>query len=1469
MGYSSIQRFVKSSVFRVLCFALCIICFVPYDFCTDVFAATLSQDNIFVSLDFDSLPTNASPYGLSLNNMNATVVSPDNEIKDKAVCVRKEGMASSADIPANQSAPGMVFDFEFMADDFKVERSVQLVDTSSALTTVFSLKTDGSLILADGKKLMSVKLNKWYRFSFVYRFAEKRYDVYLDGKYKDGEILMTNNTAFGQCMRLRFAADGGGFASAFYLDDIRIYSGTEVYADSAFPKSTYNPDITDSTVFEAPNDTESVFINTDFNSDTAGERPTAASAASAKSELNTVAVDNFPSETDKSLLIHRTVLSGPHADFPVSCASAGQAVLEFDYYVHDLGVYSIFPVNFRDELAGFNQILVIAHNGGITVGTRWLGTFETDKWQKIRLIINFNEMRYDAVYLDGELIGEMIPFANMQAITPSLLRIEARNSANLAKINIDNLRLYAGNKIKTNDELLAGSANLSGGTLITSPDIVENKLKNTIAFKVYDKVSLHGTQKEILDTSANLNENTAYVPLAYVVSCLGGTAGWDAENMQVSADVNGKSVLYTYDSAKAVIDGVEHKMSAAATLVNGRFMIPAEEISQHISPCQISINEKYGIVVLDFDNKNLTSSDVKDIYDYMTYTRPSAQTVLSDYEPMKNVHPRIIVTDDTFGRIKKNMLTDKNVKKWAESVIADAEAMLTLEPTKYELTSAEVNLLAAARQHVKRTQTLSMAYKLTDDSRYTDFLWKELESVCNFKDWFTEHFLDTAEMAMGVAIGYDWCYDVWTAQQRKVMEDALMNLALLPARDNYDFKKSSSTRWVLIKNNWNIVCNSGMTAAALALMDIHPEFCSKLISDALISLENSLGEFAPDGAWGEGPSYWDYSITYLTYYFAALKSALGTDYGYLHTNGIEKTCYYMMSLQNSRGAFNMGDAGAEIVTSEESFYFANLVNDPALSKARLDEMEFYNVKPTALDLIYFDPENVAESSDLPLDWKWRDVEVATFRDVYGENDSLFTAIHGGYNNATHQDIDAGSFVLYALGEKWVTELGQDSYGQAGYWDITSKAQRYYAYRKSSQGNNVLALNPIGELGQEQLATAKISDFKTSGRSAYAILDMTDIYGARVTEAKRGILVDDARSRVTVRDELDLRGSMDLWWFAHIPQNVNVTIEENGRNALLEVNGKQMYVIMQSNAKDARFTLASDEPLNGSGVRKSVNPVTTRRLQINVPKANGKIDISVRFIPISYDGQLEELKQSGISAIQSISRWTLEEGEMPPVPSLDFIEVNGRAIDGFSGRKTEYAVSFEYGTMNTPEVSASASDVFDVQIVQAESPNGTAEIKVTDKNDDKNSRSYFVKFKVQPLVGRPESGEKLEIFDVQVSSEPQAENSKVNVIDGDKLTRWSAQGYQEWMILDLGKVKKVDALTFAFYLGTERVTYFDISLSEDGVNWNKVYNGESSGQTDDYESYAVGSQKARYIKIDAKGTNIGSWNSFSEIEVYGN
>ncbi|WP_240914009.1 polysaccharide lyase family 7 protein [Microbulbifer sp. SH-1] len=110
----------------------------------------------------------------------------------------------------------------------------------------------------------------------------------------------------------------------------------------------------------------------------------------------------------------------------------------------------------------------------------------------------------------------------------------------------------------------------------------------------------------------------------------------------------------------------------------------------------------------------------------------------------------------------------------------------------------------------------------------------------------------------------------------------------------------------------------------------------------------------------------------------------------------------------------------------------------------------------------------------------------------------------------------------------------------------------------------------------------------------------------------------------------------------------------------------------------------------------------------------------------------------------------------------------------------------------------------------------------------------------------------------------------NAIDGSLAdeSRWSSSGVK-WLTLDLGAVRTVKGVDIAWYKGDQRSSFFSIETSTNGSSWTSVLsNGESSGNSADFESYDVTDSSARYVRITGSGNNANAWNSILEVDVIG-
>ncbi len=357
-------------------------------------------------------------------------------------------------------------------------------------------------------------------------------------------------------------------------------------------------------------------------------------------------------------------------------------------------------------------------------------------------------------------------------------------------------------------------------------------------------------------------------------------------------------------------------------------------------------------------------------------------------ETLRAGHPRLIGSPSDFERIRLAVKTDATLGSWWAKMAAEATNQLAAKLVRYDIPDG-LRLLGVSRRVVERSYLLGMAWQLTGDRRYADRVRENLDAAAGFPDWNPRHFLDTAEMAHGFAIGLDWCGDAWTPAQRTALKQALVEKALKPALEVYR-RAPEKGGWPRARHNWNQVCNGGIAMGALAVADESPELAGELIAAAVASLPLAMAEYGPDGAWSEGPGYWNYATIYNVAILAAFESALGTDFGLSRIPGFAQTGDYALHIASTTGrTYNYADGRDGILRSPHLSWLARKFGKP-----RWAVVQKANATPHPTDLLWYDP-TLANATNLPpepLDRHFRNAEVVTLRSSAGTDPDWLLAV---------------------------------------------------------------------------------------------------------------------------------------------------------------------------------------------------------------------------------------------------------------------------------------------------------------------------------------------------------------------------------------------------------------------------------------------------------------------------------------------
>jgi len=574
----------------------------------------------------------------------------------------------------------------------------------------------------------------------------------------------------------------------------------------------------------------------------------------------------------------------------------------------------------------------------------------------------------------------------------------------------------------------------------------------------------------------------------------------------------------------------------------------------------------------------------------------SAAEATHNLKTLRQGHPRLVLRAEDLDRIRGRMATDATARRYHERVIAQGETILREPPVERVLIGPR--LLDKSRKVVDRLYTLGLLYRLDGEKKWEDRAVREMLAVADFRDWNPSHFLDVAEMTHGVAIGYDWFYEALTPEERRAIEAAILEKGLLEAKRCHERKVG----WTRSPDNWNNVCNGGIAVGALALADRDPELAEWLVARMRDSLPKALASYAPDGAWREGPGYWGYATRYTVYAFAALQSALGTDFGLSSMPGMAEAGVHRLQVTGPTGLFfNFADCSETAREDPSLFWLARRYDLPVLAAA---QRQLVGDRGGTGDLMWYDPRGSDEDiKRLPLDAHFQRIHVVAMRSAWQDPQATFIGFKGGDNKAGHAHLDLGTFVLDASEERWACELGADDYNMPGYFG----GQRWTYYRLKTEGQNTLTLN--GE-NQNPKAAATIIIFESSKDDARAVVDLTDAYeSAGAAKVCRGLQLFDSRRRVLVQDELELTRSAGIIWTMH----TRAKVEVKGPLAMLHQNGKTLQARILSPA-DAHFRFEQvnlappQRPTEGMG-----------KLLIRLPGQKGAVRIAVLLAPNGNQG----------------------------------------------------------------------------------------------------------------------------------------------------------------------------------------------------------------------------------------------------------
>ncbi|KPV72288.1 uncharacterized protein RHOBADRAFT_56100 [Rhodotorula graminis WP1] len=552
----------------------------------------------------------------------------------------------------------------------------------------------------------------------------------------------------------------------------------------------------------------------------------------------------------------------------------------------------------------------------------------------------------------------------------------------------------------------------------------------------------------------------------------------------------------------------------------------------------------------------------------------------------KTSHPLLIATENKWACLPGLIQSDSYLSYWNDTVFRNASRFYDMTPTNYSIDGGLTGsgVLDVAREVQLRIKHWAYAYKLSNDTKWVDRTWQELVVAAGNDtnqyfgeqgdNWNSGHFLDVAEFTEAFAIAYDWMFDAWTADQRNAIAWSIINLGLQYGLNAYTDTSVGYRWWTTVRGNWNCVCNKGLTMGALAIINEYPNSPARELLTYTVDNANAMCAYAPspEGTWSETPNYWYFGTYSHAEMAASLLTATGSTQGLLTTNpGVKLTSLYHMYVVGQQGIFSYGDAGPNkyTATANHLMFYGSQFDEPLYTLYQRDRGD----APDPMSILYYDPQVSGQFWDgLALDRHFDNTTDGWFsaRSSWTDNDGAYIAMKAGYlqGHQTHGDLDAGTFVLDAMGHRWAGELGSGDYLSQGYF--SSEAQnspRWLYYRKRTEGQNTLMIGdedqnvdgrPTTAFGSSNEAQDALDYKVANGSTAFFTADLTPMYNS-TSSANRAIRFVNGRKQVLLRDEVTTTAAVQ--WRMHT--NATVALSNSDRTATLTIGDETLVATLRS------------------------------------------------------------------------------------------------------------------------------------------------------------------------------------------------------------------------------------------------------------------------------------------------------------------
>jgi hypothetical protein len=571
--------------------------------------------------------------------------------------------------------------------------------------------------------------------------------------------------------------------------------------------------------------------------------------------------------------------------------------------------------------------------------------------------------------------------------------------------------------------------------------------------------------------------------------------------------------------------------------------------------------------------------------------------------------PRLVHAQPGWDHLKNLVKTDPSATAVFNRLKEAGEKLLEA-PEQTRIFGEQTSRVNPGSKAVYRMALLGALHLVDGDPRWIDRGARELAAMCDkrsFSDWYSEYPQAGKDFLIAACIGYDWLHAGLNKQLQEDLKTRILTLGIPPLIEHVNKFSENKDLAAGIPGSDIFGCAAALIFAALAMHDEDNSAAKKALSAAAKVFGSTVTRFSPGGALPHAPdeaeTILDYTVLVLQTLRACGNQELSNSFATLE--GFTRAGDARVFLAGPTGQlFNYGNASSATLHSPWVGTWLSGVHGnpglPALTPPALPSVDSAFLNITG-HLLYHNPHAAGSATPATLDAVFPGAEVASMRSAWNDRNAMFLAIKGGDNRELHGQLDIGSFVLDAGGQRWAIELGTETDRAPGMGNPLDHARRFGLYRLGSMGQNTLI---AGGSNQALDARAPISGFASAPDRGNVLIEMKSANSGAFREHTRGAaLARGAQPYAIVQDDVGIKGTQTLTWTMHTRAEVAL----NEGKATLTQGGQTLTAVILS-PKDAKFTV-DDAP-------EQLTPLSSlkgiRVLKVALQGAQGDQSISVAF-----------------------------------------------------------------------------------------------------------------------------------------------------------------------------------------------------------------------------------------------------------------